>query len=100
MNLIRNLLSISYKMSWSLKNKTKIKTFTVQYEFLKNLPFPGKSHRVEEHHAEHLVDLDKEGFHAFVKYLVRRADIDEGGSRIRAVFDFCITIKSYSDTSK
>ena len=54
------------------------------------MPFPGKSHRVEEHHAEHLVDLDKEGFHAFVKYLVRRADIDEGGSRIRAVFDFFV----------
>ena len=54
------------------------------------MPFPGKSHRVEEHHAEHLVDLDKEGFHAFVKYLVRRSDIDEGGSRIRAVFDFCV----------
>ena len=55
----------------------------VQYQFLKNLPFPGKAHRVEEHHAEHLIDLDKEGFHAFIKYLVRRADIDSGGSRIR-----------------
>ena len=55
----------------------------VQYEFLRNLPFPGRSHKVEEHHAEHLIDLDKEGFHAFLKYLVRRADIDQGGSRIR-----------------
>ena len=57
--------------------------FKVQYEFLRNLPFPGRSHKVEEHHAEHLIDLDKEGFHAFLKYLVRRADIDQGGSRIR-----------------
>ena len=53
--------------------------WTLSHEnFQKNLPFPGKTHKVEEHHAEHLTDLDKEGFHAFIKYLVRRADIDEG----------------------
>jgi hypothetical protein len=29
------------------------------------------------------LDIDKEGFHAFIKYLVKRADITQGGSRIR-----------------
>ena len=38
----------------------------VQYDFLRNLPFqnPGK---VKDHDADEFMDLDKEGFHAFVK---------------------------------
>ena len=56
------------------------------------MPFPGKSHRVEEHHAEHLIDLDKEGFHAFIKYLVRRADIEEGSFNLSFIYYLCIKV--------
>jgi len=54
----------------------------VQYDFLRNLPFqnPGK---VKDHDADEFMDLDKEGFHAFVKYLTKRVDLAAGGSRIR-----------------
>ena len=55
----------------------------VQYDFLRNLPFPGDTHHIKEHDADDFLDIDKEGFHAFIKYLVKRANISAGGSRIR-----------------
>jgi len=38
----------------------------VQYDFLKNLPFQNAG-KVKDHDADEFMDLDKEGFHAFVK---------------------------------
>ena len=66
----------------------------VQYDFLRHLPFPihhikGHDtdglpiHHIKEHDADAFMDIDIEGFHAFLKYLVKDETILARGSRSR-----------------